>query len=118
MDLLEELKELGVNVEEGLTRLNRNEALYKKLLGTFTGLMENYYVGVDFDDQDCKEVTEKAHAIKGAAGNLSITPIYDAYTEIVNLLRAGKPQEAKKALKKILPLQEGIVRCIEKHKEQ
>ena len=111
MDLLEELKELGVNVEEGLARLNKNKALYEKLLGTFTGLM-------DFDEQNYEEITERAHAIKGAAGNLSITPVYDAYTEIVNLLRAGKPREAKKVLEKILPLQQGIIRCIKKSKEQ
>ena len=118
MDFLEELKELGVNTEEGLARLNKNEALYKKLLGTFTGLIENYYVEPDFDETDYEEITEKAHAIKGAAGNLSITPVYSAYTRIVELLRAGKPQEAKEVLKKILPIQQGIVRCIDKYKAQ
>ena len=116
MNLLEELKELGVNVEEGLGRLNKNEALYKKLLSNFTGMIENYCIQPDFEESNYEEITEKAHAIKGAAGNLSITPIYDAYTRIVDLLRAGKPKEAKEVLKKILPLQQGIVRCIEKYK--
>ena len=32
MGLLEELKELGVNVDEGLKRINGNEKLYTRLL--------------------------------------------------------------------------------------
>lgn len=53
----------------------------------------------DFDGNDYKDMIEKAHAIKGAAGNLSITPVYEAYTEIVNLLRADQPAQAREALR-------------------
>ena len=36
MSLFEELKDLGVDVDGGLKRINGNEKLYTKLLGTFT----------------------------------------------------------------------------------
>lgn len=117
MNLLEELKTLGVDVEEGLEHLNGNEALYTRLLGSLTSTIEEYYVQPDFDGTDYAAATEKVHAIKGTAGNLSITPVYEAYTEIVSLLRAGKPEEARVILKKILPVQEEIIRCIEKYKK-
>ena len=58
---------------------------------------------------------EKAHALRGTSGNLSITPVYEAYTEIMNLLRAGRPDEAKQLIAKIIPVQEQIVSCIEKY---
>ena len=58
---------------------------------------------------------ERAHAIKGTSGNLSITPVYEAYSEIMDLLRSDRPDEAKELLKKILPIQEEIVSCIEKY---
>ena len=32
MDILEELKELGVDIEDGLNRFMRNEGLYKRML--------------------------------------------------------------------------------------
>lgn len=115
MALLEELKDLGVDVDGGLNRLNGNEALFVKLLGTFVGTMESYNVSLDFDGSDSEEVasvTEKAHAIKGAAGNLSITPIYEAYTQIVDLLRAGDIDPAKEEIEKILPVQKNIIDCI------
>ena len=58
---------------------------------------------------------EKAHAIKGTAGNLSITPVYAAYTTITDMLRAGKPEEARAALTEILPVQKQIIECIGKN---
>ena len=48
-----------------------------------------------------------------AAGNLSLTPIYESYSEILNLLRTDKPAEAKAVLAKVLPVQQEIISCIE-----
>lgn len=117
MSLFEELKELGVDVDGGLKRINGNEKLYTKLLGTFTKSIDTYCVAPDFDAADCEEIIEKTHAIKGVSGNLSMTPLYEAYTKIVDLLRAGKPEEARPILEQILPVQEKIVACIEKYSE-
>lgn len=115
MSLLEELKELGVDIEDGLKRLNKNEKLYTRLLGTFVKTMKGKMISPDFDASDCTEAIEMAHAIKGTAGNLSITPIYKAYSEITDLLRAGKPEDARAILAEVLPIQEKIVQCIENH---
>ena len=62
-----------------------------------------------------EDIIEKAHAIKGATGNLSLTPLHNAYDEVVNLLRAGKPEEARKVLRDILPVQNEIYACIKRH---
>lgn len=115
MALLEELRQLGVDTEEGLGRLGGNEALYIKLLGSFTSTLENHYVQPDFDENDYTDIIEKTHSLKGTSGNLSITPLYEAYTEIVALLRAGEPKQAKQVLEKVLPVQEEIVQCIKNH---
>lgn len=116
MNLLEELKELGVNVDEGINRLMGNASLYEKMLGTFVKMLETSVVDPDFDGENYDDVIETTHAIKGASGNLSITPVYDAYTEIVDLLRSKKPEQAREVLKKILPVQEEILECIRKYK--
>ena len=116
MGLLEELKKLGVNVDEGVNRLMGNAALYEKMLGSFVNMMEKSTVDPDFDGENYEAVIETTHAIKGAAGNLSITPVYEAYTEIVDLLRAKQPEQAREILKKILPVQAEIVECIKKNK--
>lgn len=115
MVLLDELKNLGVNVDEGLNRLMGNASLYERMFVKFYEMMKKAPVNPDFDSNDYADVIEVAHAVKGSAGNLSITPIYEAYAEIVSLLRAGKPEEAKKILKKVQPVQTEILGCIEKY---
>ena len=117
MGLLDELKELGVNTDEGVQRLMGNASLYERMMGSFTKLINDTSVKLeDFDCDDCAEIIEKTHALKGASGNLSITPVYEAYTEIVNLLRQGKTSEAKERFEKFLPIQTEIIDCIERHK--
>lgn len=117
MSLFDELRALNVDVDGGLKRINGNEKLYTKLLGSFTKSINTYYVSADFDGTDYNDTIEKAHAIKGVSGNLSITPVYEAYTKIVDLLRAGKPEEARPIVENIIPVQEEIVKCIEKNME-
>lgn len=115
MDVLDELKALGVDTDGGIKRINGNVNLYKRLLGSFVKAMKANAVPADFDGANCTEAIEKTHAIKGTSGNLSITPIYEAYSKIVDLLRTGKPEEARELLKEIIPVQEQILQCIEKY---
>lgn len=115
MDLLEELKSKDVNVEEAIERFLGNASLYEKMLMKFLDLMNDMAVDTNFDCNEYNDIIEKTHAIKGAAGNLSINPIYEAYTEIVNLLRAHQPEQAKLVLEKIIPVQNDIIECIKKY---
>lgn len=115
MAMLEELKELGVNVEEGKNRLMNNTSLYERMLGKAVAMLESAPAPEEYDTDDWAELTERTHAIKGVTGNLSLTPLYSAYSEIVRLLRANEPQEAKKVMCRIVPVQQEIVGCIRRH---
>lgn len=115
MDLLEELKMKEINVDEGLNRFMGNAGLYKKMLVKFLDLIKNAPTEDDFDSSDYTGAIEKAHAMKGATGNLSITPLYKAYTEITNLLRSNQPEQAKAVFKETLPVQDDIIECIKKY---
>lgn len=115
MDIIEELKALDVNTDEALARFMNNRELYKKLLLKFPPNVEKLEVMSLIDAGDYKKATENAHTIKGVTGNLSLTPLYTGYTEIVNLLRADKPDEARIILADLLPVQERIVSCINKY---
>lgn len=115
MGLLDELKNMGVNVDEGVDRLMGNVSLYERMLVKFGEMMKKSPVSPDFDCNAYADVIEAAHAVKGAAGNLSITPIYEAYSEIVSLLRAGQPEKAKEILEGIQTAQKDILECIWRH---
>lgn len=112
MDILEELKELGADVDEGLGRFMKNEGLYKRMLAKLPSNIEKLEVLSFIEAGDAQTALSNAHTLKGVTGNLSLTPLYKAYTDIVALFRADKPEEAKARLLEVLPIQEKIVACI------
>ncbi len=116
MDLINELEALGVNTQEALRRFSGNSALYVKMLGKLTAAANDLEVMPCLDKEDYEAAVSNAHTLKGVTGNLSLTPLYNAYTEITNLLREQKYDDARAALEKILPVQNDILSCIEKSK--
>jgi HPt (histidine-containing phosphotransfer) domain-containing protein len=85
------LKEYGADTENALKRCMGNEAFYFRLIkmaaedGNFKKLDEA------FEASDIEQCFEAAHAIKGVVGNLGLTPLYDAATELTELLRPLQP---------------------------
>lgn len=116
MALLDELKELHVDVDKALNSLGGKSALYEKLVFKLSAMIKDYEITADFEDNDYREVMEKAHALKGTTGNLAVTPLYDSYSDIVRLLREDRPEQAKEVIRTMLPVQEEIIRCIEKYR--
>lgn len=112
MNLVEELKKYDVNVAEALERFMGNEAIYEKTLKKFPAAAESHTVEEYIKSGDIKTAIANAHTLKGVTGNLSITPLYTAYTEIVRLLREDENEKALAALADILPVQENIIDCI------
>lgn len=115
MSMLDELKDLGVNIEDALQRFMNNSALYEKMLGKLVNNVRDIVVLPSLEAGDYSAACDAAHTLKGVMGNLSITPLYKNYTQIVNLLREDKPEEAKALLLETLPIQEKIIACIEKN---
>lgn len=86
---LDALKEWGANTEEGMGRMMNNEGFYMKMIGMFLakpgldGLADALAAG------DKERAFEAAHAVKGVANNLSLTPIAAPVSEISDQLKAG-----------------------------
>ena len=83
-----DLKTYGANTEEGLTRCMNNESFYLRLVKMIPGdaNFQKLYDAVENGDLDI--AFEAAHALKGSAGNLSLTPIFAPISEITEILRA------------------------------
>ena len=84
---IEKLAQFGANTQEGVQRCMGNEAFYLKLVKMIPPdpNFEKLYGAIDSGDLDAG--FEAAHALKGAVGNLSLTPLYDPIEEITELLR-------------------------------
>lgn len=116
MNLTEELKSLGADVQEGLDRVMGDQDLYEMMLGMFlSSVAENSIAPEDFDAADLDGLIKKVHTLKGITGNLALTPLFDGYTEALGLLRAGRPGEGKAAYEKLVPVQTAMIDCIRRH---
>ncbi len=116
MSLFQELNELGVDVNEGLERVMDDEPLYETMLGMFVERVDSDPIMLeDFDAQDLDKLISQVHILKGLTGNLSMTPLFEGYMQVLDLLRTGCPQEALQGYKHILPTQLAIVECIKRY---
>ena len=111
--MLEELRNLGVDVDKILGTLNGKQALYERLIFKFYDLVKKSNITED----NLEEIYERVHALKGAAGNLGITPLFHEYVKILAFIREDKMDEVPNAIKEMLPVQETILKCIETYKK-
>lgn len=113
MSMLEELKELGVNVDEGLDRVMGDGSLYESMLWMFINSVRQAAIKPeDFNAEDPEEIIKKTHMLKGVTGNLALTPLFDGYTKALSLLRKGQPEQAREEYERFEPIQTRILNCI------
>lgn len=116
MSMIEDLKNLGVDVDEGLDRVMGDHDLYEMMLGMFIGSVNDNPVSQeDFDGAGLDEAIKRIHMLKGVTGNLAMTPLFTRYTEVLGLLRSGKIAEAKVIFTDLQPIQAEIVSCIKRN---
>lgn len=117
MGFMEELETLGVNVKEGIDRVMGDQDLYESMLEMFVEAVKEPEVRKeDFNADNLDELIRQVHMLKGIAGNLSLTPLFEAYTKTLGLLRDNRPGEAKAVFEGLLPVQQQIIECIERQK--
>ena len=117
MNLIEELKNLGVDVDEGLERVMRDRDLYEMTLGMFVdAVRDNPISAADYDAADLEELIRRVHMLKGVTGNLALTPLFNGYNQSLILLRAGNAADAKAEFERLVPIQAEIIACINKSK--
>ncbi len=116
MSFFEELEELGVNVDEGLERVVDDESLYETMLGMYIEKVNSNPIAMeDFESDSLDELIRRVHILKGLTGNLAMTPLFEGYLLMLDLLRTARPKEAAKEYERILPVQTSIVNCIKRY---
>jgi len=84
---IEKLKNYGANVEEGVLRCAKNEALYIRLVGMVPNNpgFNKLYEAIKFKDYE--EAFLASHGLKGILANLSLNPILKPIVDITEHLR-------------------------------
>lgn len=87
MITIEALKDFGADTEEGLARCMGMEEFYVSLVGTMLDDANIDKLDAAVENGDAKSAFEAAHALKGALGNLALTPVCEPVAEITEKLR-------------------------------
>ncbi len=93
---INELKTIGVDINEAMDRFMNNEMLFKKF---FKKLLndDNFSLLQDaYANNDVEKAISYAHTLKGVCGNLAIKPLYHLFDEMVKALRNDNWDEAIK----------------------
>ena len=87
---IEALKALGADADDGLKRCMNNEAFYLRLVGMAVrdDGFERLRTAIEAGDLD--EAFERAHALKGVLGNVSLTMLAEPVIAMTEELRARK----------------------------
>lgn len=93
-DIMDQLRDLDIEVDEALERLSGDEKLYVKLLNTFFDGEPLKGLKASFTSKNPSDEYRLAHNMKGSSLNLGLLPIADLAIEMLQLLRDHKEEEA------------------------
>ncbi|MBO1678513.1 Hpt domain-containing protein [Bittarella massiliensis (ex Durand et al. 2017)] len=91
-------EEYGADYTGTMERFMQNEALYVRLLGKLFPSVELRQLGETLMTGNQADAFDAAHTLKGVAGNLGLTPLYEAVCAIVEPLRAKEKRADYPAL--------------------
>ena len=106
---IDSLRRLGADTEQGLGRCMNNEAFYLRLVNMALddASFEKLSAAVERGDMDA--AFEAAHALKGVLGNLALTPLYEASSELTELLRAKTGADCSALLDRLMKLRAELI---------
>lgn len=81
------LSKAGINANEGINRFRGSVTDYEEFLRAFSSDTQFNNLNEAIKSRDIKEAFQAGHALKGLAGNLSMTELYNALTPLVEELR-------------------------------
>jgi len=84
------LEQVGIDVKAGLRRFVNNEALYIKMLLKFKDNTLLQELEAELEKKDANEAFQKAHALKGVCGNLSMSRLEESLRPMTETLRKGE----------------------------
>ena len=87
---IQNLKEYGANVDEGLQRCLDDEDFYLEMVTAVFGDDNLGALEQALASKDVQTAFELAHALKGVYANLALTPLYTPTAALTELLRGGE----------------------------
>lgn len=103
---LDALRAYGANIAEGMARCLNDEPFYLEMV-TMALQDKNFdALKAAMDEKDVCAAFRAAHSLKGAIGNVALTPIYEPLCALTELLRGqdAPPDGGETLMKKIMTM--------------
>ncbi len=99
---MDDLREYGANVDEGLERCMGMEDFYLEMIEL--GISDERFeqLGKDLEANNLDDAFETVHALKGVIGNLALTPLYETICEVTEHLRSREEIDYKPLYDKLI----------------
>ena len=107
------LQNAEIDYEDIIDRFEGNESLYLKLAELFLDDPHMPNVRKAFAAGDLATAETEAHALKGVAGNLSFSALYEAAAKASDALREGDAQTARALLPELREAREAVLAALE-----
>ena len=89
MITLDALNELGADTASGIARCINDEQFYLKMVGMALQDANFEHLKEAIENGDLTTAFERAHALKGVMGNVSLTSLFEPIAAMTEELRAG-----------------------------
>lgn len=86
-ELSEKMRNYGIDVAETMERFVEDEDLYVECLHEYLDNPDFDMLGDAIKTQDYVKAFDRAHTLKGVAGNMGLKPLFDVLCNIVEPLR-------------------------------
>lgn len=92
--VIEKLTAYGCDTAAAIDRMMGSEDLYVRFLGKFLDDESFLQIKPFIDMEDNEGALKSTHTLKGVAGNLGLTPVFEIAADMVNRFRADDPEGA------------------------
>ncbi len=89
---LDALRAYGANVDDGLARCINNGDFYLRMVNMVLADKNFDKLKAAMDAGDTPAAFEAAHALKGAVGNVSLTPVFEPVCKLSDMLKGHTDQ--------------------------
>lgn len=97
----EKLIAAGIDYENALRRFAGKEMLYEKYLVKFKEDKHLELALQAWERADCEEMLKAVHTMKGVAGTLGMTALYQACSRVVTAIRAEEFENMDRLVEKV-----------------
>lgn len=115
--LMIELKNINVDTDNTIKRFAGNAGLFKKFLMKFPQDISFDNLTQAISENNTEDMISAVHTLKGVAGNLGLTRVYESSAKMTELLRKGDMDAAMAEYNEVKEAHEEICSLLKRFEE-